>query len=222
VPLAGGDAAIREVWRIALALLDDAFDKDPPLRDIPLFATIPPRQTETVRRMIAGGFNTPLAHGVGRYFDALGAIVLGRTVSHYEGQVALEWNLAADPGEARTYPFAIEDLGGGGPAQLDLRPLVRAAVADLVEGRPASTISGRFHATLAGATADLVRLAVARAGPLPVVLTGGCFQNARLAEDTQAALAPLAVHLHHQVPPGDGGIALGQALVADACVRART
>jgi hydrogenase maturation protein HypF len=220
--LPGGDTAIREVWRIALALLDDAFEKEPPLPQLPLFTGIPSRQTEVVRRMIAADLNAPRAHGVGRYFDALGAIVLGRSVSHHEGQVALEWNLIADPRERRSYPFAIEEAAEGGPAQLDLRPLVRAAVADLLAGRAAPTISGRFHATLAVATAELVRLAVAHAGHLPVVLTGGCFQNARLAEDTRDVLLPLSVHLHHEVPPGDGGIALGQALVADALVRAGT
>jgi hydrogenase maturation protein HypF len=220
--LAGGETAIREVWRAALALLDDAFEKEPPLERIPLFAGIAPGRKEVVRRMMATGLNAPLAHGVGRYFDALGALVLGRSLSHYEGQVALEWNLVADPAERRSYPFALEEAAAGGPVQLDLRPLVRAAVAELLEGRPASTISGRFHATLAAATAELVRLAVTRAGRIPVVLTGGCFQNARLAEDTRDALSPLSVHLHHEVPPGDGGIALGQALVADALVRART
>ena len=220
--LPGADTAIREVWRIALALLDDAFGGSPRLERLPLFAGISPRQKDVVRRMVTAELNAPLAHGVGRYFDALGAIVLGRSVSHYEGQVALEWNLVADPHERRSYPFSIDDAAPGRPAQLDLRPLVRSAVADLLEGRPASTISGRFHATLAAATAELVRLAVARAGRLPVVLTGGCFQNARLAEDTRDALAPLSVLLHHEVPPGDGGIALGQALVADAQVRAAT
>jgi hydrogenase maturation protein HypF len=169
--LPGGETAIREVWRIALALLDDVFEDEPPLERIPLFAGIPLRKIEVVRRMVGAVLNAPLAHGVGRYFDALGAIVLGRSVSHYEGQIALEWNLVADPRERRSYPFAIEDAAPGRPAQLDLRPLVRAAVADLLEGRPATTISGRFHATLAAATAELVRRAVARAGRLPVVLT---------------------------------------------------
>jgi hydrogenase maturation protein HypF len=169
--------------------------------------------------MMAAGVNAPRAHGVGRYFDALGAIVLGQPVSHFEGEVALAWNLAADPGERRRYPFEIDSPEPGRPVQLDLRPLIRAAVGDALQGRSAATISGRFHATLAAATAELVRLAVSSAGRLPVVLTGGCFQNARLAEDTCGALAPLSVHLHHEVPPGDGGIALGQALVADALVR---
>ncbi len=216
VCLAGSDLAIREVWRIALALLDDAFAGDPPLGRIPLFATIPRAQVDLVRRMIAGGFNAPLAHGVGRYFDALGAMVLGRALSRYEGQVALEWNLAADPGERGRYAFEIEERG---VVQLDLRPLVRAAVADLLAGVSPSAISGRFHNTLALATAELVRRAAARTGHLPVVLSGGCFQNARLTEEVLTALSPFPVHLHGEVPPGDGGIALGQALVADALVR---
>jgi hydrogenase maturation protein HypF len=217
--LAGGDLALREVWRLALALLDDAFDGDPPLDRLALFGGIPRSRRSVVRRLLAAGLNAPKAHGVGRYFDALGAIVLAQPVSHFEGEVALAWNLAADAGERRSYPFEIASPEPGRPVELDLRPLVRAAVADLLQGRPAGAISGRFHATLAAATAELVRLAVASAGRLPVVLTGGCFQNARLAEDTCEALAPLAVHLHGEVPPGDGGIALGQALVADALVR---
>ncbi len=217
--LAGGEMAIREVWRLALALLDDAYDSEPPLDRLALFATIPRSRANAVRRMMAAGVNAPRAHGVGRYFDALGAIVLGEPVSHFEGEVALAWNMAADPDERRSYPFEIASPEPGRPVELDLRPLVRAAVADALQGRSAGTISGRFHATLAEATAELVRLAVASAGRLPVVLTGGCFQNARLAQDTCAALAPLRVHLHHEVPPGDGGIAMGQALVADALVR---
>jgi hydrogenase maturation protein HypF len=214
--LAGSDAAIRDVWRIALAVLDDAFAGDPPISRIPLFRAIPQGSLSVVRRMIERGLNAPFAHGAGRYFDALGALVLGRARASYEGQVALEWNLAADPGERGCYPFEIED---GDLSELDLRPLVRAAVADLLAGVAAPAISARFHNTLAAATAELVRRAAARAGPLPVLLTGGCFQNARLAEQTLAALAPLPVLLHRDVPPGDGGLALGQALVADAVAR---
>jgi len=90
-------------------------------------------------------------------------------------------------------------------------------VEDLLAGRPAGTVSARFHRSLSAATAELVRAAAARHGRLPVVLTGGCFQNARLAEGVLEELGgDFAVYLHGQVPPGDGGIALGQALVADA------
>ena len=217
IPLAGGDQAIREVWRIALAVLDDAFDGAPALASLPLFAQTAPREVATIRRMIARGLNTPLAHGAGRYFDALGAIVLGHARSSYEGQVALAWNLVADPAEPGAYPFAVE---AGEPARLDLRPLVRAAVWDLRAGVPAGTISGRFHNGLADGTAALVHHAARRVGRLPVVLTGGCFQNALLAERVLARLSPdFDVRLHGEVPPGDGGIALGQALIADARTR---
>jgi hydrogenase maturation protein HypF len=93
-------------------------------------------------------------------------------------------------------------------------------MADLSAGCPASTISGRFHNAIALATRELVRVAASRAGRLPVVLTGGCFQNALLAERTVALLEPeFRVYRHGEVPPGDGGIALGQALVADAIAR---
>jgi len=222
LPLPGGDLAIREVWRLALVLLDDAFDGHPPLNVMPLFDGIEERRLLLVRRMVAARLQTPLAHGVGRYFDALGAIGLARPIARYEGQVAMEWNLAADPGEGRPYPFALEDGEGGSRLEVDLRPLVRALVADLLTGKALPEVAGRFHATLAAAAAAMVEKAAARHGRLPVVLTGGCFQNPLLAERVRAALAPrFTVHTHGEVPPGDGGLALGQALVADAVVRAR-
>jgi hydrogenase maturation protein HypF len=217
--LAGSDAAIREVWRIALALLDDAFEGAPPLDAFPVFNSVPASRLEAVRRLIRNGSHAPLARGVGRYFDAVGALVLGRPVSAHEGQVALEWNLVADRAERGFYPFAVDD---GPLPELDLRPLVHAVVADYRAGLPPGTISARFHNTLARATGDLVRRAARRVGPLPVVLSGGCFQNAYLAEAVRAELLPSAeVYLHGEVPPGDGGIALGQAVIADALARRR-
>jgi hydrogenase maturation protein HypF len=217
IPLAGGDVAIRQVWRIALALVDDAFSGSPPLDEIPLFRGIPKTEVELVRRMAAGRIAAPLARGVGRYFDGIGALVLGRDAATYEGQVAIAWNLAADPDEKGAYPYELER---NGLATLDLAPLVRAVLTDLADGRAASTISGRFHNTIALATRELVRIAAAKAGRLPVVLTGGCFQNALLAERTVSLLEPeFRVYTHGEIPPGDGGIALGQAMVADAIAR---
>jgi hydrogenase maturation protein HypF len=218
IALPGGDKAIRDVWRIATALLEDAYDGDPPLEAIPLFQHVPRHELKLVRQMIQRRVNAPLSHGVGRYFDALGAIGLARTKAHYEGQIALEWNVAADPDDAGRYGFDIDQEAS--PWVLDLRPMVVDAVRDLTGGRSAASISARFHNTLIAATAELVRTATAIFGVMPVVLTGGCFQNARLAEGLVREIgSDFKVHLHGEVPPGDGGIALGQAVVADAVLR---
>ena len=209
VALAGGDAAIRQPWRIALALVDDALGEDAPLA-LPVFADLPARSLAVVRDMLRHGVNAPRARGIGRFFDGVGALVLGRTQATYEGQLAVAWNLAAAAGDHGTYPFAI---AGG---EIDLRPLVRAVVADLADRVPAPIISARFHAALVDVTVDRVRAAVATHGSLPVVLTGGAFHNPLLAEGIANRLQGLDVHVHGEVPPGDGGIALGQAMIADA------
>jgi hydrogenase maturation protein HypF len=211
--LPGGEAAIRETWRAALALLEDAFPEGPPLSSLRLFDGVEPRSLEVVRQMIAGDIHLPRARGVGRYFDAFGALFLGRPASRHEGQVALAWNLAADTGERRGYGFEISE---GPLSEIDLRPTVREAVADFLAGTTPAVISGRFHNTLAAAASQVISAARASAGNAPVVLTGGCFQNALLAERVLERLEGSRVLLHRQVPPGDGGLALGQAVVASA------
>ena len=217
IPLAGGDQAIRQVWRIALALLDEAFDGAPPLHALELFRAIPRRGIESVRRMIATRLNAPLARGVGRYFDALGAIALAMPDARYEGEVAFQWNMAAEPSERGRYEVVIHD--GVTPWEVDFRSVIKAAVEDLLDGRAPSIVSARFHNTLVDVTAELARAALALRGDMPVVLSGGCFQNARLAEGVIGALRPSArVFMNHDVPPGDGGIALGQAVIANAFV----
>ena len=218
LPLVGGDRAIREPWRIAVAMIADAFGDHPPPAVGPLFAGVADREMQQVLDLLRSPVPLPLAHGAGRYFDAFGALFLRRRTATYEGQIAMEWNQAADPAVTDAYPFDIVD--GAAPWQLDLRPTVWAAIADTVRGATVPAIAARFHNTLAEATASLVRRVVASFGPMPIVATGGCFQNARLAEGVRAALAPEHdVRLHASVPPGDGGIALGQAVIADAITR---
>src|SRR5262249_12413536 len=126
LPLPGGDMAIRQPWRTALAMIDDAFKGEAPIDAFPVFRQIAHPDLDVVLRMIHRGFNAPLAHGVGRYFDAFGALLLGRPYASYEGQIALELDGAAEPGERGRYDYAIDQAPS--PWQVDLRTAVRAAV----------------------------------------------------------------------------------------------
>jgi hydrogenase maturation protein HypF len=171
--------------------------------------------------MLDTRFRSPLAHGAGRYFDGIGSLVLARPESRHEGQIALEWNVVADPTEERRYGYEIDRQRL--PWTVDLRQMTCHIVRDVLAGVSAPTISARFHNTLVAATAEVVRACAEMFGALPVVLTGGCFQNARLAESLARHLASrFTVHLHRDVPPGDGGLALGQAVAAGAIARRLT
>jgi len=215
IALAGGDVAIRQPWRLAFALLDDAFRGEPPIDAFAVFRRIPRSDLDIVSRMIRRGFNAPAAHGIGRYFDAFGALLLDRVASRYEGQIALELNMAADSDEVGRYPYEV--LQGGTPWEIDLRSAVRSAVFESLGGENVGRIAARIHNSLAAASVDVVRAISRRFGRLPVVLSGGCFQNARLAETIVSGLEPeFRVYLNRRVPPGDGGIALGQAVIAAA------
>jgi len=220
LPLVGGDRAIRDPWRAALALLLDAFGGEPPEQAWPWLAGAGTRDLAIVTDLLRRGIPAPMARGVGRYFDAFGALFLRRPRTSFEGQVALEWNQAADPDVTAVYPVEVHT--DSSPHEIDLRPTMRQAVADALNGVAPSVIAAAFHNTLAAVTADVVKQAAPACRSLPVVATGGCFQNRRLAESVKAALAPEHdVRLHEHVPPGDGGVALGQAVIADAIVHRR-
>jgi hydrogenase maturation protein HypF len=220
VRLPGGDAAVREPWRLAVAILHDAFDGRVPIDLQSRFDDVSELQLEAVCQMIGSGVHAPLAHGAGRYFDAIGALVLGRSRSAFEGQIAMAWNGVADPHEDGGYPFIVDH--GTMPWSIDLRLMVHAIVEDLANQVSAALISARFHNTLVEATALSLESAAAAHGQLPVALSGGCFQNPRLTGMLVTRLSPqFDVYLNRHVPPGDGGIALGQAAVAAAILKGR-
>ncbi len=219
IRLAGGDTAIRAPWRTSIALLDDAFDGTPPIEALALFCHVSHHEVAVVRQMLKAGLHTVPAHGVGRYFDALGALLLEKPRATYEGQLAAELNAVADVDEPGLYPFVIER--GPEPWQIDLRPAVRAIVIDMLEGTAPGIVATRFHRTIGAATAEIVGLALEIRGPLPVALSGGCFQNALLVEDILARLDGVPVYLNRQAPPGDGGLALGQAVVGSRIAQRR-
>jgi hydrogenase maturation protein HypF len=206
ITLPGGEAAIREPWRLAAAALIDAGES------LDLLARIPTASLDGVRQMIAKGVVSPVATGAGRWFDAIAALCGVRDAITYEAQAAVELEaLAADTRDS--YPLTVEDID---PMLLDLRPTVRQIALDLRHGVPAPLIAGRFHETLARAITEACRIARRRTGLTTVALSGGCFQNRRLTERAHALLdsAGFRVLRHRRVPPNDGGLSLGQAAVA--------
>ncbi len=202
IALPGGEAAIREPWRLAVAALADAG------------APIEHPASAPILRLLERGIATPRATGAGRWFDAVSAILGVRDRITYEAQAAIELEaLAATSDEDTPYPFVVED---GDPFELDLRPVVREVAAGVGRGEPRGTIAARFHATMAEIVLASCRAARARYGIDLVALSGGCFQSVRLTEGAKARLEAdgFEVLVHRRVPPNDGGIAFGQAAIA--------
>jgi hydrogenase maturation protein HypF len=213
IALAGGERAIAEPWRLALAVLDDAFEGRPPLDALPLFRAVPERDMANVRRLLSTGL---LAHGAGRVFDAAAALVLSLPRSAFEAQLAMRLEQTAQ-GAAEPWPYTLD--ASRAPLRIDLRPMWKALTADLIAHTPAPVLAARLHTTLAAATADVVRKVAGPHGPRTIVLSGGCFANARLTEELLRRLDGFEVKVPRRIPPGDGGLALGQAVVAAARLR---
>lgn len=225
--LPGADRAIEEPWRVALAALDEAFGGSPPPGTLPLFDDIAPARLEAVRRIARSPRLAPRAHGVGRFFDAVGALVLDRGRAAYEGELALALESCADGDpEAPPYPYRLGPRPAcpeAGAREIDLRPTLRALVTERLAGADPGAMADRFHATLAAAGAEALCAARDETGDLPVVVAGGCFQNDLLVRGLRARLEPThPLHTALELPPGDGGLALGQAVVADALTRERS
>jgi hydrogenase maturation protein HypF len=193
VPLPGGEAAVREPWRIAAAYLERA--------DRP----VPFERWGLVRQSLK--VNAPLSSGAGRLLDAVAALLGVRETISYEGQAAIELEQLA--GRTSADPYACR-LSGGTIHGADL---VRAAHDDLDVGRSREEIAAAVHEGLAAAFAAACLLA---GQTRTVVLSGGCLQNLRLRDGLRDRLEHMGftVLTHHRVPPNDGGIAFGQAAIA--------
>jgi hydrogenase maturation protein HypF len=208
VRLPGGDRAVREPWRMAVAWTEDSERWTP--------MGVDPERLRAVRQMVRTGVGAPLTTSAGRLFDAVAALAGLRDVVSYEGQAAIELEAACDPAERGSYDLPV--LDDGGALVLDARETVRQVAADARDGVRPGAIAARFHSALAGATAHSCAVVAERRGLDLVVLSGGVFQNRRLLEATAGLLsaAGLRVLTPRRLPANDGGIAYGQAAVAAA------
>jgi hydrogenase maturation protein HypF len=227
VPLPGGDAAIEHPERVAWAFLVQAYGAEEAGRHVVgRVAETAEKDRRMWAEMIAKGVHSPPACGMGRLFDAASVLADVCADSSYEGQPAVELEAAAEgvPDDAPPYDFRILDAAGAGAQGwvIDTTPVVRGVVADAEARRGGAEIAARFHATVSAMLLEAVRRARRETGLERVALAGGCFANDRLVRTLAPALEAdgLLVYVHRDVPPGDGGVALGQAYVAAARLRA--
>jgi hydrogenase maturation protein HypF len=203
-PLPGGDRAAREPWRNALVRLDQAGLSD--WAD----ALFPDQPRDILRQAVTRGINAPMSSSAGRLFDAFAAVLgLCPAAQGYEGEAAMRLEALAE-GDGPVLPFVLTG------DRIDPAPIWAATRAALAEGVAPATLAWRFHAGLAQAYAAVARGLVAAGRARAVALSGGCFQNALLHRMTVAALDGVPVLVHRTTPANDGGLALGQALVAAA------
>ena len=215
VPMPGGDLAARTPWRAAAGYL--AVEPSVAAAFQLAFVGVSPQERATAARQAAAGLNAPLASSMGRLFDAAAAVLGVRRVSDYEGQAAME--LEALTGRRPARECRSEITGGGEqPWVLDPVPLLVELGERRQSGEDPADLAADFHASLAWATAELVRRACASAGLRTVVLAGGVFQNARLLVSVRERLQAygLEVLLPSRLGPNDGAVSYGQAAVAAA------
>ena len=213
VMLPGGDAAIRQIGRIGLALAMDAGLDAGTLDRLPLLQRLRGRQA--LAAMIQKGIRCPAASSVGRLFDGVYALISGRVDAGYDGQAPALLEALADPEcPGRSYPAGYSLSGG--VRRLDTRPLVAAICADLLAGVPAAAIARGFMDALCRMA--LEQCLALNPDRLPVVLSGGVFLNQYLLRGVTRLLteAGFAVYTHHSVSTCDEGLALGQLAIAAA------
>jgi hydrogenase maturation protein HypF len=208
--LPGGDLAVREPWRLALAVLaETGFTQG---FELPALASVDAQKREIVLSQIESGVNAPLTTSVGRLFDAIAALTGVRGQVNYEAQAAIELEALVDRSARGSYPI---DLDG---KYIDYGPLIGAMIEDLMDGVETGIIAARFHQSLVEVLETICERLRDEKELDTIVLSGGVWQNEVLVSRTveQLTRKGFDVRWHRLVPTNDGGLALGQALVAAA------
>lgn len=214
--LPGGDQAVRQPWRTGLSLLIETFGPEKTAElNLPLVHQYADK-LPLVAGMIQRNINAPRTSSLGRLFDGVSAICGVCYEAHYEGQAAIEFDQAVKGKPGSEYVFFTEDCDG--LVELDWRPMVAALVADFLLNASLDDIAGRMHKGLVAALGQWTFQAAEKAGVKDVVLGGGCLNNKYLLANLPPLLEGrrLRVFTPAKVPAGDGGLSLGQAVVAAA------
>jgi len=212
-PIPGGDASIKKPARTALALLWSlGMEWDERLASVIEFNK---EERNILKIQLEKKINTPMTSSMGRLFDAAAALAGVRQIVNYEGQAAIEFEAMADPDDAESYSFELNQN------EVEVRSGFESLINDVMSGIHASKISARFHNGLAKAVRMTVKKMNQETGIRTVVLSGGVWQNLTLIGRTLSLLRAdgFTVYLHRQVPTNDGGLSLGQAVIAASRLR---
>jgi len=215
VPLPGGAAAIHEPWRMAVSYLAKHYGKAVETLGLPFLAEVDPRKLSVVLQMMEREINSPRTSSCGRLFDAVAALLGLRGTVNFEAQAAIELEMAArDSASEAAYPLDLELHGT--TWQIGTKPLFDWLLKDIRQQASVADISRKFHNGLALVFVDTAERIRDRTQLDRVCLSGGCFLNALLLETmiTEMKERSFEVFFHTEVPAGDGGISLGQAVIA--------
>ncbi len=214
LPLPGGDSAIRNPWRIAVGYAH-ALRID--IEDLPFLQNMDKEAIRIVRQQIDKHLNTPLTSSMGRLFDAVASLIGIRNDVTYEAQATIEMEVLSKPfvSIAKTYPYVIDEKGS--TAMIRLKPLLSAIVRDVGAQEPVGMIGARFHKTIAQIAIEVCKRAREVTGLHEVALSGGVWQNQILLDLVRDGLEQeeFVAYFHKHVPTNDGGLALGQAVIAN-------
>jgi len=220
VPLPGGETTIKKPYRMALSYLYTLLGEDFSLEGLSL-GQCNLNELELIRQQLRRGINCLPTSSAGRLFDAVSALIGARQEVDYEAQAAIELEMLApdevDKFKVNCYPFSIAEHQGMKVVKLE--GLFSAVIQDVKNQIPVSIISLAFHSTVARIIAEMCKLIAKETRITQVALSGGVFQNRLLLNLTTAALQRenFSVLTHHLVPTNDGGISLGQAVIANFC-----
>lgn len=220
VPMPGGEAAIKEPWRMTVSYLYDAFGQKFKTLRLPFLNKFDEKKVKIIAEMIEKKVNSPDTSSLGRLFDAIAAICGIRNTVHFEGQAAIELEMAAGEKTDEIYDY---EWTSGDVYRILPGPVIRGIVKDIENGVHTCKISSKFHQTLVRLFSDLCETIRKETELKRVVLSGGVFQNSLLLTGLSEALEKknFKVFTHRLVPANDGGISLGQAVIANAVVNGR-
>jgi hydrogenase maturation protein HypF len=210
----GGDAAARNPWRMALSYLYRCYGRDLFDLDIPFVMDLEPSKSSLITQMVEKRINSPLTSSCGRLFDSVSALLGICRKNRYEGQAAVELEMAQDESENGGYEWEIKRMKDFRLLMTD--PIIQAIVCDLEKGLSPGIISRRFHNTMIEILSSACAGLRDEIGINEVALSGGVFQNKTLLRGLTHSLQKkgFRVFTHSLVPTNDGGISLGQALCA--------